>query len=397
MLKELDIRTLMVVLSFAVSISTIALFIHRIVIPKVRGLGYFAGSFLFQILGSVFILARDFIPDTASIIAGNTLILIAYSLSWFGFVRFWKKSPKFIIPCTLGLCFLLLLGQYIVGYDTINLNKRIILISALSGLQLIFISIELLFIIGYRQPFDSTEVRPSYIGLWICFLGYISNAAFSIHKAIVWDPYGPIEMAFEPIMINYVNYFGGFILTVLIPLGIIIMTGESLHARIKDALMLDVLTGVFSRESFIDIANRMIANAKSQGNSVSLMMIDIDDFKKINDLHGRRAGDYVLKTLGDYLKDFKRTKDIVGRNGSDEFFMLLPSTNQLETQAIGENLAKYIQERPVFYRGTPISITISAGAATSERGGKTYGLLFAAAEEALRATIVQGQHFPTPA
>lgn len=113
---------------------------------------------------------------------------------------------------------------------------------------------------------------------------------------------------------------------------------------------------------------------------LSLIIIDIDDFKKINDLHGHHVGDRVLKEVSELLRSEIRDKDSLGRWGGEEFVLILPEIQQQAVKQLGERLCRTVSNYD-FRIGTPV--TISIGGAFAKREPLTLQEIFRRADEAL--------------
>ncbi|MEZ4528658.1 MAG: GGDEF domain-containing protein [Desulfobacterales bacterium] len=114
----------------------------------------------------------------------------------------------------------------------------------------------------------------------------------------------------------------------------------SLYQKVKEMALTDSLTGVNNRLSFQEILVRESQRVRHSGHSVCLLMIDVDDFKNVNDTYGHLIGDRVLRDIAAILKFSVRKSDSVARFGGDEFVVLMPSADETE----GLKLANRIQE-----------------------------------------------------
>jgi diguanylate cyclase (GGDEF)-like protein len=121
-----------------------------------------------------------------------------------------------------------------------------------------------------------------------------------------------------------------------------------LHAEVQKLAITDSLTGYMNRRGFDDLSARELERALRFGRPLSLIMIDIDNFKKINDTYGHAVGDRVLYHLAGRLQSSLREVDVLGRYGGDEFIVLLPETDAETASAVAERI------RIEFYR--PLSI-----------------------------------------
>jgi diguanylate cyclase (GGDEF)-like protein/PAS domain S-box-containing protein len=143
----------------------------------------------------------------------------------------------------------------------------------------------------------------------------------------------------------------------------------------------DYLTGLVNRREFEEQARRLVAVAERYESDLSLIMVDIDRFKEINDRHGHLAGDAVLKGLAELFRDVLRRSDIAGRWGGDEFGVLLPQTDIARAQDLAGRLCRAVRDRqnhqPEGEERFPEvgELTVSAGVAALASGEALEDLL----------------------
>jgi len=130
----------------------------------------------------------------------------------------------------------------------------------------------------------------------------------------------------------------------------------------------DPLTGVFNRRTFLDLSNKEAARARRRGSLTSVLMIDIDHFKRINDSHGHAVGDQVIKALAETATKSLRPTDILARYGGEEFCVTLPETDPELAHRIAERLRSALEQRVVTADGVEVRFTISIGVATFATG-----------------------------
>ena len=124
----------------------------------------------------------------------------------------------------------------------------------------------------------------------------------------------------------------------------------------------DLLTGTRNRRRFERDLSEQIARSRRYGEQAALLSIDIDGFKQINDVHGHKAGDKVLRQIGVVLKQRLREADIVARIGGDEFMALLPYAGASQARAVSESLREVICKTKIeLDDGTKLSLTVSVG------------------------------------
>lgn len=147
------------------------------------------------------------------------------------------------------------------------------------------------------------------------------------------------------------------ILTVIF-VNMIVKIIVELQNKLRDSSIIDELTQAYNRRYLNDALENAIARLKRYDNNISLILLDIDHFKKINDTFGHSAGDHVLKELVQIIWGTLRTIDMVFRMGGEEFIILLPETTLSNATQVAEKLRLKIQEKPIV---NSTKVTISAG------------------------------------
>ncbi|MFT4106996.1 MAG: sensor domain-containing diguanylate cyclase [Lacrimispora sp.] len=149
----------------------------------------------------------------------------------------------------------------------------------------------------------------------------------------------------------------------------------------------DYLTGAFNRGSFIQKLKIEIERTQFGNTTMSLLLIDIDYFKHINDRHGHLGGDIVLKHFTERIQSRLRSHDFLGRLGGDEFVVCLADTVLSEAAGIAEKMRTDVEELNIYYNSTLIKITISIGVAQykAEMGADTDAFISKADEYLYRA------------
>ncbi len=115
---------------------------------------------------------------------------------------------------------------------------------------------------------------------------------------------------------------------------------NNLHEKMYQMALHDTLTGLFNRRFLAETLDREFSRAKRENQPVSLLMIDIDHFKLVNDLFGHKAGDEVLKSFGEHLLAHIRQEDIAFRYGGEEFLVVLPGAAAHDSQLRAGNITE---------------------------------------------------------
>ncbi len=131
--------------------------------------------------------------------------------------------------------------------------------------------------------------------------------------------------------------------------------------RLKERSSMDGLTGLYNHKRFKEILRNEVKRVCRYGKALSLVMIDGDKFKQINDTHGHLAGDMVLQELASCLKQSVRSTDIVARYGGDEFAILLPETDLEMAEILTRRIQRAVSEHTFAWKSQKIPVTISYG------------------------------------
>jgi diguanylate cyclase (GGDEF)-like protein/PAS domain S-box-containing protein len=154
----------------------------------------------------------------------------------------------------------------------------------------------------------------------------------------------------------------------------------------------DALTGVANRAHFLDMAARSIALARRHGRDLSLLAIDVDRFKVVNDTYGHAAGDATLVSLTRTCIAALREGDLVGRLGGDEFAVLLPETPPKVAGQVASRLRTVLSAAGVEWEGRRLAFEVSVGVSTLGPEGDTIDSLLGRADAALYEAKRQGRN-----
>ena len=160
-----------------------------------------------------------------------------------------------------------------------------------------------------------------------------------------------------------------------------------LHQRVETEAITDPLTGLWNRRYMAEVLQRETARARRFEHELSLIILDVDDFKEINDRLGHLQGDVVLESVAEVVSDTTRSIDVAARYGGDELALILVETGREGAKTLGERLAQRMRDTDVPMRdGGTMSVTISVGVATlPDTAGDLESLVDAADRALLRA------------
>jgi len=149
-----------------------------------------------------------------------------------------------------------------------------------------------------------------------------------------------------------------------IPLVGLIFQISQLEAEMRVLATYDALTKLLNRRVFMERAEYAFSIAKREKQNFSILAVDLDFFKLVNDQYGHTAGDEVLATFGNLIRKISRDSDIAGRVGGEEFTFFLPNTTAAEAENFAERLHATVKDTVVNYHGAQIRFTVSIGLAS---------------------------------
>ena len=166
----------------------------------------------------------------------------------------------------------------------------------------------------------------------------------------------------------------------------------SLVEHAKQLAMSDPLTGLLNRRAFLDSMTRWVEHFERYHDALSLLLLDVDHFKRVNDTHGHKTGDAVLRAIAAALPTATRRTDIVARWGGEEFVVGLPSTGAAGARIAGERVRRAISMLSIEgTEGQTISVTASVGVACATRG-ESFDTLVSRADQAMYLAKARGRN-----
>ena len=158
---------------------------------------------------------------------------------------------------------------------------------------------------------------------------------------------------------------------------------DTLQTQLREESVRDGLTGVFNRRFLDEILETELARARRRALPVSVVIMDLDLFRQVNDTFGHSAGDLVLRDLGTFLRNNTRAMDLVCRFGGDEFVVVMPGTQAADALRRAEDWREAFARHPFVFHAEPVTATLSLGVAAFPDNAQSVDGLLAAADKAL--------------
>ena len=340
---------------------TVGLLTVRLSNPRLRGLGWLGGAFASGGTGALLLLLTPRLPQLLSGPMSDLLILLALVLLHCAVLELLDEvSP---VPW-LGLS---LLGAEAFAHLGMALTSqsgtvRIAVLSILVATQVLQTAILLV----QRARYGLRASMWFNAGILVCFA--MLNL-FRSGAALTAGTSDKVLVAIET------TTFVAYVAAALgLAFGFFWMTTAQLSAELEHMASTDPLTRVYNRRVFRDWCDKELARSRRVGTTLSLLMIDIDHFKRINDRFGHQGGDAVLCAVVEQMQDSVRGIDVLGRWGGEEFVALLPGASEeaalIVAQRVRRNVER-LQLTELFAAGEPVgdqdTLTVSVGMA-SHRG-----------------------------
>lgn len=285
---------------------------------------------------------------------------------------------------TLAACFVLmaLIQTYWFEYINPDIGARSIANSILFSLG--YAACAGLLLINTKTPLRA-------ISLFTGWSFALLSLAILMRGIIISHSTEPYSLYLD-VPVNPVTFVISCILQLCIAFGFLLMLNHQLIAEIERIAARDTLTGAYNRGQLEQEITRLQSRYERTGDKFSLMLIDVDNFKFINDNYGHPSGDEVLRRLTDIAIQSIRTEDYYARYGGDEFCILLPSTSSEEALVVADRLRNAYASATFKFKGEIIKSSISIGIADSANIGTEFINLIGAADQALYKAKQDGRN-----
>jgi len=292
--------------------------------PSIHGLGYWAAAPLVGFASAVLFTLRGKLPGLLSLGLANALMFAGAVLFMAGSYRFFEKPLSARTWGLLGLVALVIVCfmQFFTG----PYGCRVLFMGLLLGSVGVWHARLI-----WSQPLQSFATHFTGVVLLL-------SSTIILARAVTAPFMPPQEGLFTPSPMQVVYLLGLAFGTLLTSIGTVLMASEHLRQELERLITRDSLTGALTRRALFAAGEAELSRARRQSRPLSVLMLDLDHFKLINDEHGHLVGDRVLADFVERAHAVLRRPAVLGRYGGEEFVALLPDTDAGEALAVAERL-----------------------------------------------------------
>ncbi|HEV2154488.1 GGDEF domain-containing protein [Bradyrhizobium sp.] len=348
--------------------------------PKFAAARFWMASSFVGAAGAMTALARLFVSSPWPLLSGAAGVIAASCLAAMGIQRFYDRPVSWRLMTATGAVSLAGVVVFMIGFE--HMQLRMLCYTVGQALPLV---------LALRLLLWPPEGRASP-GAKLSAIVILSIIAIFLARA-VGNLLGYDFSASAGGQTHAVMVLGLLFLSMTLNFGFLLMAMDRLRGEVADLALLDDLTGVANRRHLLQRLSEECARSERSGEPFSLLVIDLDGFKTINDTHGHAAGDACLRHFTLMAQTRLRPGDMLARTGGDEFCVVLPSSSLREAAAIARRVLEVCRQDAASCTARDIPIAISIGVAEWDRGiGQFPDRLIAHADHALYAAKKNGKN-----
>ncbi len=379
----MDIRTIMVMFSMLAFMFFMLLELAGLHIGSIRGVRQWAIANLCLSLGLslAYFYAYPTPGSNWTIVFGSMLIVSGISLQFTGIKAFKEERSDWRIVLLI-ICVALFLNVWF-GVLHPDISARAIANSFL--FSIIYAACARALLIRIEPPLGTAY--------WFTGLSFaVLVVVMLVRGVVIWRSLPESYGIYVNTPLNPVSFFIACMIQLCVTFGFLLMLNYRLITDLQKIASRDALTGALNRRRLEEEAIRLKAHCLRTGETLAVMMIDIDHFKSINDLYGHPVGDEVLRRLADITQNSIRPDDYFSRYGGEEFCILLRSTTENEAWELAERLRQDYAKFTLNVGEKSVNITVSIGVADSTSIGLEFTSLVSAADQALYRAKQDGRN-----
>ena len=356
----MDLRTLFIITVLVNIIIAFVMAIYWRTQKTYAGFGYWTLANVSMTVTFSLFACRGFLPDFLTVVVANTVAIIGAVCRYAGVRFFWGaeklRHPRFHITLVIGSALFI---AYVTLIDE-NIVLRMFAISILISGYFLATARSMLSGVQKGYPYEA----------WTLTSLNISYALILLGRAAEWYYHPEARNILYASPMSTLYFSAILLLEVATALVFLMMNSQ----RLAKSLMLvqqeleklaasDTLTGLYNRRKLAELCSQEITAARANNQPSTMLLIDLDHLKQMNDTFGHSAGDALINTVVKIIRDQLRPTDIPGRLGGDEFLLILPNTTPETAKMIAEQIRQSVQNQVFYWEDKVLSMSLSIGVA----------------------------------
>jgi diguanylate cyclase (GGDEF)-like protein len=330
---------------------------------------------------AVSILALGIQPHTATIAVSASLLALSMTLHAASLLAYdSRRLPAWVHTAAIAgvaLPFSLIAGDaaHVVLFGGIVFGTLLTMLAAIAS--------QVTPTVAGRAPARAVLVTTFAIGA----------VAFYFRGVAVTFSADPMQAFAAPTMLQSAVFIAACAAAIVSTFGFLLLHKERSDNEALRLATMDPLTGAYNRRTFHEIAERELSRARRAGQPLSIIIVDIDHFRPINESYGNRIGDQVLQRIATLVHDALRKEDMLVRYGGEEFLVMLPDVPGPGAVVVAGRIRKSVEAEPLKVGDYELSVTVSIGvSARLDEGPESVENLLARADEALALAKQRGRN-----
>ncbi len=376
---NLDVNTLFLVTIYVEAILGLLLLFAWIQNAQISAVAWWGCAHLLRASSVVLFGMYGSVSEAISIDLANALLFLSFAITWSGARVFDGRPPlpMYVVAGPVAWVIVVHLPSF-----TGDMHLRVLLSSAIVTCYTWLTAYE--FWRGRSEPLVSR---------WpAIFMLFAHGSLFLLRTPLVsMLPWSPANQVFESVWLTVLS-FEALLFTIAIAFILLAMAKERTEYRHRTAAMIDPLTSIANRRSFLHDGNELIRQLASEPVPTAVLLIDLDHFKSINDRFGHAVGDRVLQVFAQVARETVRSCDLIGRLGGEEFAAVLYNAGREKAIAFAERIRSSFAEAASDLEGRPLAATVSIGLVANEDRALDLAALLGLADQALYHAKERGRN-----
>jgi diguanylate cyclase (GGDEF)-like protein len=367
---KLDVNTLFMVTIYVEVILGLLLLFAWAQNTAIHGVCWWGFAHLIRAASIVLFGTYGSAPDLISIDLANALLFTAFAVTWTG-ARVFDGRPVEPVYLVTGAVLWLLICRLPILADALQTRT--------------FIASGIITAYTWLTAYEFWRGRSEQlVSRWpAIFMLFAHGALFLLRTPLaLLLPWSPSNSVFGSVWLTVLS-FEALLFTISIAFILLAMAKERTELRHRTAALVDPLTGIANRRSFLQDATQLAKRHSGDPHPTAVLLIDLDHFKSINDRFGHALGDRVLEIFSEAARKSVRSTDLLGRLGGEEFAAVLRDTSRDKAVAVAERIRETFAHAAQEVDGRPVCATLSIGLAYCQEAALDVAELLAQSDQAL--------------